>query len=85
MPEHPVGREINVLALIKNEGKEDEERYIYTYDDQSARVLLIELMKQASDSELSLTMEDAAVLGQKARQILHLEEGQSNFGDGLEL
>jgi len=74
MPEYPVGKTVNVLVLIKNEGEENEERYIYTYDDQSARVLLMELMEQASDSELSLTMKDATVLGQKARQMLTLKE-----------
>jgi hypothetical protein len=58
-----VGREFNVLALIKG-----DERYVYVYDDAS-RVPLLEMFQaQAGDPNLSLNWFDAAVLTQKARE-----------------
>jgi hypothetical protein len=58
-----VGREFNVLALIKG-----EERYVYVYDDASRSPLLETFRDQAADPELSLNWFDAAVLTQKARE-----------------
>ena len=56
-----VGREFNVLALIKG-----EERYVYVYDDASRSPLLETFRTQAADPNLSLNWFDAAVLTQKA-------------------
>jgi hypothetical protein len=58
-----VGREFNVLALIKG-----EERYIYVYDDASRAPLLEAFRCQADDPNLSLNWFDAAVLTQKAHE-----------------
>jgi hypothetical protein len=58
-----VGREFNVLALIKG-----EERYVYVYDDASRAPLLEAFRAQADDPNLSLNWFDAAVLTQKARE-----------------
>lgn len=54
---------MNVLALVKG-----TERYVFLYDDQSARTLLQTLGRYAADPELSFTWYDAAVLSQKIRQ-----------------
>ena len=58
-----MGREFNVLALIKG-----EERYVYVYDDTSRTPLLEAFRAQAADPELSLNWFDVAVLTQKARE-----------------
>jgi hypothetical protein len=58
-----VGREFNVLALIKG-----SERYVYVYDDDSRGPLLQTFHDQAADPALSLNYFDAAVLAQKARE-----------------
>jgi hypothetical protein len=58
-----VGREFNVLALIKG-----SERYVYVYDDDSREPLLQAFHDQAADPALSLNYFDAAVLAQKARE-----------------
>ncbi len=58
-----MGREFNVLALIKG-----SERYIYVYDDASRSPLLETFRAQAADPELSLNWFDAAILTQKARE-----------------
>jgi hypothetical protein len=58
-----VGREFNVLALIKG-----GERYVYVYDDASRSPLLETFRVQAADPELSLNWFDAAILTQKARE-----------------
>jgi hypothetical protein len=56
-------REVNVLALIK-----DEERYVYVYDDASRDMLLRYFRQQAADANLGLNCFDAAVLTQKAHE-----------------
>ena len=58
-----MGREFNVLALIKG-----EERYVYVYDDASREVLLETFRADAADAELSLNWFDAAVLTRKAHE-----------------
>lgn len=58
-----MGREFNVLALIKG-----EERYVYVYDDASRAPLLEAFRDQAADPNLSLNWFDAAVLAQKAHE-----------------
>jgi hypothetical protein len=56
-----VGREFNVLALIKG-----NERYVFVYDDTSREPLLEAFRALAADPDLSLNWYDAAVLTQKA-------------------
>lgn len=58
-----MGREFNVLALIKG-----EESYVYVYDDASRAPLLETFRAHADDPNLSLNWFDAAVLMQKARE-----------------
>jgi hypothetical protein len=58
-----VGREFNVIALIKG-----GERYVYVYDDASHEPLLDCFEAQAADPALSLNWFDAAVLARKARE-----------------
>ncbi|HWG41990.1 MAG TPA: hypothetical protein VN688_04330 [Gemmataceae bacterium] len=58
-----MGREFNVLALLKG-----EERYIYVYDDDSRSPLLEAFRAQAADPDLSLNWFDVVVLSQKARE-----------------
>lgn len=58
-----MGREFNVLALIKG-----EERYVYVYDDASRSPLLETFRAQAADPDLSLNWFDAAVLRQKVHE-----------------
>lgn len=56
-------QDINVLALVKG-----AERYIFLYDDANRAETLRVLGRFASNSELSFTWYDAAVLSQKIRQ-----------------
>lgn len=58
-----MGREFNVLALLKG-----EERYVYVYDDASRAPLLEMFRTQAEDPNLSFNWFDAAVLTQKAHE-----------------
>ena len=58
-----MGREFNVLALIKG-----EERYVYVYDDDSRAPLLETFRTQADDPNLSLNWFDVEVLSQKAHE-----------------
>ena len=55
---------MNVLALVK-----DSERYVFLYDDDSDAALLQQLGQFASDTELSFTWYDAAILSQKVRRL----------------
>ncbi len=55
--------DINVLALVKG-----KERYVFLYDDSQRASALRTLGRFASDSRLSFTWYDAAVLSQKVRQ-----------------
>jgi hypothetical protein len=59
----PVSKDINVIALVKG-----QERYIFLYDDQSRSEALRTLGRYASNSELSFSWYDAAVLSQKIRK-----------------
>ena len=55
--------DINVLALVKG-----KERYIFLYDDSNRSKALRTLGRYASNSELSFSWYDAAVLSQKIRR-----------------
>lgn len=55
---------MNVLALVK-----DDERYIFLYDDDSSKALLQTLGRYASDTDLSFSWYDAAILSQKVRRL----------------
>ncbi|RPI91106.1 MAG: hypothetical protein EHM42_00320 [Planctomycetaceae bacterium] len=63
-----MARAVNVVALVK-----DNERYIFLYDAESAAEMLRTLGRFASDSELSFTWYDAAVLSQKVRRVSEQE------------
>src|SRR5436305_11801503 len=58
-----VTQDINVLALVKG-----EERYIFLYDDEHKSDALRTLGRFASNTELSFSWYDAAVLSQRIRQ-----------------
>ncbi len=55
--------DINVIAIVKG-----EERYVFLFDDDSRAETLRTLGRYASDSELSFSWYDAAVLSQKVRK-----------------
>ena len=65
--------DINVLALVKG-----KERYIFLYDDSNRSKALRTLGRYASNSELSFTWYDAAVLSQKIRR----EQQDATSGQG---
>ncbi len=56
--------DINVLALVKG-----RERYIFLFDDSQRADALRTLGRFASNTNLSFTWYDAAVLSQKVRQV----------------
>ena len=58
-----VSNDINILALAKG-----EERYIFLYNEKSKSETLRMLGRYASDSELSFSWYDPAVLSQNVRQ-----------------
>lgn len=58
-----VSNDINILALAKG-----EERYIFLYNDESRNETLRTLGRYASNSELSFSWYDAAVMSQKVRK-----------------
>lgn len=67
-------QDINVLALVKG-----EERYIFLFDDNNRAETLRTLGRYASNSELSFTWYDAAVLSQKIRQTAESKSPSSRF------
>ena len=56
--------DINVLALVKG-----EERYLFLFNDDNKSEALRTLGRYASNSELSFSWYDAAVLSQKVRNL----------------
>lgn len=65
-------KEINVLALVKG-----DERYVFLYDDSSRAETLRTLGRYASNSDLSFSWYDAAVLSQKVRHQYEKSQSQS--------
>ncbi len=59
-----MSQDINVVALVKG-----EERYIFLFNDDQKSETLRTLGRYASDSKLSFSWYDAAVLSQKVRNI----------------
>ena len=57
-----VSQDINVVALVKG-----EERYIFLFNDSQKSETLRTFGRYASDSKLSFSWYDAAVLSQKVR------------------
>ena len=57
--------ELNVLALVKD----DSERYIFLYDNESTDNLLQTLGQYASDKDLSFSWYDACVLSRRVRKL----------------
>lgn len=72
-----MSRDINVVALVKG-----EERYIFLFNDDNRGEALRTLGRYASNSELSFSWYDAAVLSQKIRKTKDKEttEGQPTLG-----
>ncbi len=66
--------DINVLALVKG-----RERYILLYDDTQRAEALRVLGRHASNSELSFSWYDAAVLSQKVRQSAATSESRNRI------
>jgi len=58
----PNDGEINLLALVKG-----NERYVFTFDDQNRAEVMRVFGRFASNSELSFTWNDAAVLSMKVQ------------------
>lgn len=65
-----MSQDINVVALVKG-----EERYIFLFNDGKKSETLRTLGRYASDSNLSFSWYDAAVLSQKVRNIEKTEIG----------
>lgn len=59
-----MSQDINVLALVKG-----EERYLFLFNDENKSETLRTLGRYASNSELSFSWYDAAVLSQKVRNL----------------
>lgn len=59
-----MSQDINVVALVKG-----EERYIFLFNDEKKGETLRTLGRYASDSKLSFSWYDAAVLSQKVRKV----------------
>ena len=57
-----MSQDINVVALVKG-----EERYIFLFNDERKGETLRTLGRYASDSNLSFSWYDAAILSQKVR------------------
>ena len=68
-----MAEDINVLALVKG-----EERYIFLYNDSNRSKTLRVLGRYASDTELSFSWYDAAVLSQKIRKQQEESHADSN-------
>lgn len=82
-----MSRDINVVALVKG-----EERYIFLFNDGQKSETLRTLGRYASDTKLSFSWYDAAVLSQKVRNIEsnqsptleeHAEAGRQNDNSQL--
>lgn len=58
-----MSKDINILALAKG-----EERYIFLYNDRTRNETLRTLGRYASNTELSFSWYDAAVMSQKIRR-----------------
>lgn len=64
-----MSKDINVVALVKG-----EERYIFLFNDNQKSQTLRTLGRYASNSELSFSWHDAAVLSQKVRSAVRGEK-----------
>jgi hypothetical protein len=65
-----VSQDINVVALVKG-----EERYLFLFNDENKTETLRTLGRYASNSELSFSWYDAAVLSQKVRNVKSKSSG----------
>lgn len=64
-------RELNVLALHKG-----TEHYLFLYGDESLPSLIDLFRRYASDGELSFNWFDAAVMSEKSKTQLQLEQAE---------
>ena len=65
-----MSQDINVVALVKG-----EERYLFLFNDENKSETLRTLGRYASNSELSFSWYDAAVLSQKVRNVKKTSSG----------
>ena len=63
-----MAKDINVIALVKG-----EERYVFLFNDDSRAETLRTLGRYASNPDLSFSWYDAAVLSQKVRRTVDLQ------------
>ena len=63
--------DINILALAKG-----EERYIFLYNEETRNETLRTLGRFASNSELSFSWYDAAVMSQKVRKKTQAQQAE---------
>lgn len=71
-----VSQDINVIALVKG-----EERYIFLFNDSQKSETLRTLGRYASDSNLSFSWYDAAVLSQKVRSAKKTQSAPEQLSD----
>ena len=57
-----MNQEVNVLAIVKG-----KERYVFMYNEKNRAQVLDAFARYASDSSLSFSWHDAAVLSQRVR------------------
>lgn len=76
-----MSKDINVVALVKG-----EERYIFLFNDQQRSETLRTLGRYASNSHLSFSWYDAAVLSQKVRNTKQKQPatGHSDATEGFD-
>ena len=67
-----MSQDINVVALVKG-----EERYIFLFNDAQKGETLRTLGRYASDSKLSFSWYDAAMLSRKIRDAVPAEDDAS--------
>lgn len=61
-----MSEDVNIISI-----KKDNEQYIFLYNDDNRTEMLRILGRYASDVELSFSWYDAALIGQKIRELTH--------------
>ena len=74
-----MSQDINVVALVKG-----EERYLFLFNDENKSETLRTLGRYASNSELSFSWYDAAVLSQKVRNVKKKSSGKEPLSSRYE-
>ena len=66
-------KSINILALVKG-----EEKYIFLFNDENRKKTLRQVGRYASNSDLSFTWYDAAVMSQNVRKLTRIEQAMQS-------